>query len=95
MSLARRAASAPAWLWLAAIVSVSAAARIVLVGRMPAPWIMVDELIYSELGKSVAADGRFLVRGVPSSGYGFVYPLVIAPAFRGTDRFRRRTRRRR
>ena len=61
---------------------VSAAVRIALVGRMPAPWIMVDELIYSELGKSVGADGRFLVRGVPSSGYGFVYPVLIAPAFR-------------
>jgi hypothetical protein len=78
----RRALSAPAWIWLGAIVVASAAVRIALVGRMPAPWIMVDELIYSELGKSLAADGRFLVRGVPSSGYGFVYPVLIAPAFR-------------
>jgi hypothetical protein len=82
VTFARRAVSVPAWLWLTVIVTVSAAVRIVLVGRMPAPWIMVDELIYSELGKSVASDGRFLVRGVPSSGYGFVYPLLIAPAFR-------------
>ena len=72
----------PAWLWLTAIVVVSAAVRTVLVGRMPAPWIMVDELVYSELGKSFAADGSFLVRGVPSRGYGFVYPVLIAPAFR-------------
>ena len=56
-------------------------------GRMPAPWIMVDELIYSELGKSVAADGHFLVRGVPSSGYGFVYPVLLAPASGSTRRF--------
>ena len=69
-------------LGLAAIVVLSAALRIALARRMPAPWIMVDELIYSELGKSVASDGRFLVRGVPSSGYGFVYPVLIAPAFR-------------
>jgi len=78
----RRARWAPAWLGLGAIVAASIAVRIVLVGRMPAPWIMVDELIYSELGKSLASDGRFLVRGVPSTGYGFVYPLLIAPAFR-------------
>jgi hypothetical protein len=42
---------------------------------------MVDELIYSELGKSVASSGHFLVRDVPSNGYGFVYPVLIAPAF--------------
>jgi len=72
----------PVWVGLCGVVVVSAAVRIVLVGRSPAPWIMVDELIYSELGKSVASDGRFLVRGVPSTGYGFVYPLLIAPAFR-------------
>jgi dolichyl-phosphate-mannose-protein mannosyltransferase len=77
-----RARFAPAWLWLTAIVVGSVAVRIALVGRMPAPWIMVDELIYSELAKSVAAGGGFLVRGVPSSGYGFVYPVLIAPAFR-------------
>ncbi len=75
-------ARGPAWLWLAAIVVVSTAVHVVLVRRMPAPWIMVDELIYSELGKSFAADGSFLVRGVPSSGYGFVYPILVAPAFR-------------
>jgi hypothetical protein len=72
----------PPWVWLAAIVVLSAAVRSLLVRRMPAPWIMVDELVYSELGKSVAADGSFLVRGVPSRGYGFVYPVLLAPAFR-------------
>ena len=28
--------------------------------------------------------GQFLVRGVPSHGYGFVYPLLIAPAWRSS-----------
>ena len=77
-----RAVAVPAWLWLAAIVVGSSALRIVLARRMVAPWIMVDELIYSELAKSFAAHGHFLVRGVASHGYGFVYPIVIAPAFR-------------
>jgi hypothetical protein len=72
----------PAWVWLAVIVVASIAVRIHLGGRIAAPWIMVDELIYSELGKSFGTHGEFLVRGVPSSGYGFVYPVLIAPAFR-------------
>ena len=66
----------------ARIVVVSAAIRIALGRRMVAPWIMVDELIYSELAKSFAEHGRFLVRGETSTGYGFVYPLLIAPAWR-------------
>jgi Dolichyl-phosphate-mannose-protein mannosyltransferase len=71
-----------AWVWVGAIVVVSAAVRIALAHRVVTPWIMVDELIYSELAKSLAANGHFLVRGVPSNGYGFVYPALIAPAFR-------------
>ena len=72
----------PPWFWLAVIVTGSALLRIVLARRMVAPWIMVDELIYSELAKSFALHGQFLVRDVASNGYGFVYPVLIAPAFR-------------
>jgi hypothetical protein len=71
-----------AWLWLAGIVALSIAVRIALARRMVAPWIMVDEIVYSELAKSFAAHGQFLVRDVPSHGYGFVYPILIAPAWR-------------
>ena len=42
---------------------------------------MVDELIYSELAKSLAAGGRFLLRGEHTAAYGFVYPALIAPAW--------------
>ncbi len=72
----------PPGVWVGVIVVVSSAARIALAHRVVTPWIMVDELIYSELAKSLAANGHFLVRGVPSNGYGFVYPALIAPAFR-------------
>jgi hypothetical protein len=73
----------PAWAWVAGIVVVSAALRFLLARRMVAPWIMVDELIYSELAKSFAVDGRFLIRDVPAGGaYGVVYPLLISPAYR-------------
>jgi hypothetical protein len=77
----QRVGGVPAWLWLAVIVVASSAVRIALAHRIVTPWIMVDELVYSELAKSLAANGHFLVRGVPSNGYGFVYPAVIAPAF--------------
>ena len=77
-----RALAVPAPAWVAALVVCSAAVRMALAHRMVAPWIMVDELIYSELAKSLAGHGRFLVRGVPSTGYGFVYPALIAPAWR-------------
>jgi hypothetical protein len=43
---------------------------------------MVDELIYSELAKSFAATGHFLIRDVHHGAYGAVYPLLIAPAWR-------------
>jgi hypothetical protein len=72
----------PAWVWLTALVMVSIVVRIALARRLVAPWIMVDEIVYSELAKSFAERGEFLVRDVPSNGYGFVYPILIAPAWR-------------
>jgi hypothetical protein len=77
-----RALALPLWTWVGMVVVCSAVVRIALAHRMVAPWIMVDELIYSELAKSLASHGRLLVRGVPSTGYGFVYPALIAPAWR-------------
>jgi hypothetical protein len=72
----------PPWLVLAAIVVASSIFRIALGRQVVGPWIMVDELIYSELAKSFAATGHFEIRGVASNGYGFVYPALIAPAWR-------------
>jgi hypothetical protein len=43
------------------------------------PWIFVDELIYSELGRS--AFHGFSIRELPVNGYGNVYPFLIAPAY--------------
>ncbi|HET8605597.1 MAG TPA: glycosyltransferase family 39 protein [Gaiellaceae bacterium] len=71
----------PAWAWVAALVVCSAGFRYLLARRMVAPWIMVDELIYSEMAKSFAATGHFLVRGQPFGVPG-LYPLVISPAYR-------------
>ena len=76
------ARSLPAWFWLASLVVASAIVRWGFGRRMVAPWIMVDELVYSELAKSFAASGHFLVRGQHSGSYGFVYPILISPAYR-------------
>jgi hypothetical protein len=81
-SVRARAVSVPAWIWLAAIVVCSIGFRLLLASRIVAPWIMVDELIYSELAKSLAAHGTYAIRGVPAHGFGFLYPILIAPAFR-------------
>ena len=72
----------PAWIWLVWIVTLSAGFRYGLSRRMVAPWIMVDELLYSELAKSFGRDGHFAVREVAEHGLGFVYPALIAPAYR-------------
>ena len=77
-----RAVAVPAWLWVAGIVVVSASLRIALAHRMVAPWIMVDELVYSELAKSFASHGQFPRPRSPERGYGLVYPVLIAPAWR-------------
>jgi glycosyltransferase involved in cell wall biosynthesis len=75
-------AGVPAWAWLALLVLASIGVRAWLSTRVVAPWIMVDELIYSELAKSFAATGHFLIRGARHGSYGFVYPALIAPAWK-------------
>src|SRR3954447_14121421 len=75
-------ARVPPWAWLSALVVFSAVFRYGLSRRVVAPWIMVDELIYSELAKSFAAGRHFLVRDVHHGAYGAVYPALIAPAWR-------------
>jgi dolichyl-phosphate-mannose-protein mannosyltransferase len=71
----------PAWAWLTLLVVVSAVIRFALSRQAVAPWIMVDELIYSELAKSFAASGQFLIRNHSTAAYGIVYPALIAPAW--------------
>ncbi len=81
-----RVRAVPAWAWLVALVVVSAGVRYAFARRIVAPWIMVDELIYSELAKSFAATGSFALRGEPAGGaYGVVYPILLSPAFRLFD----------
>jgi hypothetical protein len=79
--LRARAARVPDGAWLAGIVTLSAAVRLWLGRGMPAPFIFVDELIYSELARSLADTGSFAVRNVPTTGYSILYPALLAPAY--------------
>ena len=75
-----RALRAPA-VWLAATRrGVVVRARVIALG-VPAPWILPDEIVYSDLSKSIADGGRPAVRGVPVFGWGELYPTLLAPAW--------------
>jgi Dolichyl-phosphate-mannose-protein mannosyltransferase len=84
--LGKRLSRVPPWAWLAGLVVASFAVRAWLARGMVGPFIMIDELIYSELAKSFADSGEFLVRDLPSPGYGLVYPALISPAYGAFDR---------
>ena len=84
--MADRLRAVPVWVWLLAIVALSAAVRAWLARGMLGPFIMVDELIYSEMAKSFASNLHFAVRGLPARGYGAVYPALISPGYWLFDR---------
>ncbi len=56
-------------------------ARLWLAGEIETPWIFVDEIVYSDIAKSVASDGEVLVRDKPIELRSLLYPLLIAPAW--------------
>ena len=62
--LSERLAAVPIGVWLAGIVAVSAGVRLLFALWVPAPWLFIDEFMYSELGKSFAATGHFAIRDV-------------------------------
>ena len=67
--------------WLVLIVGLSTIVRGAIGLGMPAPWILPDEVVYSELAKSIAEGSRPAVRGAPVFGWGEVYPTIISPAW--------------
>ena len=74
----------PAWAWLAGIVVASILFRWWYGRGMVAPFIMVDELIYSELARSLAAGHGLEVRGEPYL-VSLIYPLLLAPVYALVD----------
>lgn len=75
-----RVTQAPA-IWVAALIVVSTLVRGAISLRVPSPWILPDEVVYSEVAKSIAAGGFPSVRGVHQLGWGVVYQGLIAPAW--------------
>jgi hypothetical protein len=71
----------PSWAWLTAIVVVSTAFRALLARDMVAPFILVDEIVWSEIARGIADAGEPLLRGEPDPGYSIVYPLLISPVY--------------
>jgi len=67
--------------WLTGIVAASTLVRAAVGLTVPSVWILPDEIVYSELAKSIAEGGRPSIRGVPVFGWGEVYPTLIAPAW--------------
>ncbi|MFL5912553.1 MAG: glycosyltransferase [Gaiellaceae bacterium] len=70
----------PIWAWLGSLYAVAVAVQLALALRVTSPWIMVDEIVYSDMARSFARTGHFLIRGVHAN-YGFVYPLLLSPVY--------------
>jgi hypothetical protein len=79
VDLATRTLARPAT--AAILILVALVTRIVLSVRVPTPWVLMDEILYSDLAKSLADGSGFRIRGAPSSLYNFLYPFLIAPAW--------------
>jgi hypothetical protein len=74
---------APAVVWplvATGLVLLAALVRILAARRMPAPWIMSDELIYSDLAESFAEHHHMLFRG-HGRPFQSIYPVLISPAW--------------
>ena len=78
-AVAERSLTIP--LVLAGAILLAFVVRVILAQRIVTPWIMIDELIYSELAKSFADQGQFLLRDAPSPFRNVAYPALIAPAW--------------
>jgi glycosyltransferase involved in cell wall biosynthesis len=70
----------PVWVLLGSLYATAAVVLLSLGLRVSSPWIMVDELVYSDMARSFAATGHFLIRGVHGN-YGPLYPLLLSPVY--------------
>jgi hypothetical protein len=55
--------------------------RTLIADRIASPWIMIDELVYSDLARSFARSGHLLIREEHTPAYSILYPILIAPAW--------------
>jgi hypothetical protein len=71
----------PAWAVLLVTTVLAAVVHAALALRSPSPWIVPDEIIYSELAKSLGEGGLPRIRGEVSFAYGLGYPGLLAPVW--------------
>ena len=84
-ALTTRICSVPAGLALPVIVGVAAALQISLNDAASMPRVFGDELIFSDLARSVAESGALTLRGATDNGHSILYPLLISPAYALSD----------
>jgi hypothetical protein len=70
---------------LVGLVCVLLPIRVWLASRIVTPWIMIDELIYADLARSVAEHLAFQFRDGPIEWFNFGYAALIAPAWLAAD----------
>lgn len=77
------ALSLPTWALLSGLLVVSALLRVLLARGSTAPWIIPDELVYTELARSFSESGRFTVREAPFSALSFgpAYPILMSAVY--------------
>ena len=61
---------------MTAIVGISVLRLTTYASQLPGPWIIPDELIYTELGRSVAESAAFTVRDEATRVYALVYAVA-------------------
>jgi hypothetical protein len=66
------------------MLAIAALVRVLLTRQFPAPWILGDELHYSELAKSFASNGVMRFREEPSA-LRSLYPVFVSPAWFATS----------
>jgi hypothetical protein len=73
---------------VATVLFLALAVYTALAKQIASPWILIDELVYSDLARSVARGSGLAIRGHQTWAYGALYPILIAPAWlaHSTDR---------
>ncbi|MFQ5426133.1 MAG: hypothetical protein ACE5EV_03530, partial [Gaiellales bacterium] len=70
---------------LTSLVLVSVVGRLIGGWARQSPTFFPDEYLYSELSRSLAHDGQFLVRGASTGFPSLLYPVLNAPAWLADD----------
>lgn len=71
----------PTWSWVGMLVVAATVFYYLLGRRIAAPWILTDELIYSDMARSFAGTGHLFVRDQAWQNVPPLYPVLISPAY--------------